>query len=164
MIDRRKHNALIILATITTLLTLYYTLIILADKANAKPLSPLSDTKTETIVVEKLIYITPKTIEDKIKAKFGKHADKAFLLLKGRGNNTCAENRNLDPRAVNNNGDGSQDFGVFQLNSYWNGFNKYVRNTQFLFNEDINIEIAYQIFKQDGYTFNAWTCGKVYKI
>lgn len=107
-----------------------------------------------------LIYITPtpfienptkdqQTISDYIKEVFGKDADRAFKLLE-------CENRSLNPNAVNTAGNtpaGSRDIGVFQINEYWQGV-----NGKFLFNPKINVQIAYQIFKDSGYSFKMWAC------
>ena len=163
MIDQRKYNVLFILATLTTFIALYNGLGALAGQVKAQNviISPLP---TSTIItIEEPIYIVPSTIEDKIRAKFGEHADTALLLLRGKDGG-CSENGGLDPKAINDNVDGSQDFGVFQLNSHWNGFNKYVRNTQLLLDSDINIGIAYRLFVQNGYSFGVWACGKAYGI
>src|SRR3990167_2431530 len=61
------------------------------------------------------------TIENMIKDIFKEDSGKAFKLL------SC-ENERLRPNAVNVNKDGSQDLGIFQLNSNWHGFNKPVNN------------------------------------
>lgn len=102
--------------------------------------------------VEVKVYETPKTVEEKIKAVFGDHADKAFQLL------TC-ENRSLDPRATNYN-PGSIDRGIFQINDKWQGFKHQGKADQFLYDEDININIAWRLYEDSGYNFNLWTCGK----
>jgi hypothetical protein len=82
---------------------------------------------------------------------FGKDCDKAFAVL------SC-ENPSLNPKAVNTAGNepaGSRDIGVFQINEYW-------QRTQgkFLFNWKINVEIAHQLFEENGKSFKLWTCGR----
>ena len=120
--------------------------------------------KQNQIVVNatELIYITPtpfienptkdqQSIVDYIKEVFGKDADRAFKLLE-------CENRSLNPSAVNTAGNtpvGSRDIGIFQINEYWQGV-----NGKFLFEPTINIQIAYKIFKDSGYTFKMWSCDK----
>jgi len=106
-------------------------------------------------------------LEDEIKEVFGEHADKAFLILKGRGDGTCAENRYLDPKAKNRNWIKGQpgkysstDWGVFQINDHWQG----VTNTKFLLDPSINIRMAWRIFEDSGYTFKMWTCGKAWGV
>ncbi len=96
-------------------------------------------------------------IENYIKEVFGKYSDKALQLLTDP---RCHENGKLNPTATNYNSDKSIDFGLFQINSYWNGFNKEVNNARFLFDYKINTLIAWKIFSTNGYTFNRWTCGK----
>lgn len=94
-------------------------------------------------------------IRAKIKEVFGVHADKAFKVL------SC-ENSALNPNAVNTAGNepaGSRDIGVFQINEYW-------QKTQgkFLFDPEVNIRVAYIIFRDNGYSFDRWTCGRRFGI
>lgn len=86
-----------------------------------------------------------------VKEVFGKDSDKAFLVL------SC-ENNALNPSAVNTAGNspaGSRDTGVFQINEYW-------QKTQykFLLNWKVNVEIAHQLFEENGKSFKLWTCGR----
>ncbi|MDZ4228523.1 MAG: hypothetical protein U1E54_04735 [Candidatus Levybacteria bacterium] len=121
--------------------------------------------KQNQVVVNaaELIYITPTptpkpeemTEKEKIvayiKEVFGKDADRAFKLLE-------CENRSLNPNAINTAGNtpaGSRDIGIFQINEYWQGV-----NGKFLFDPKINVQIAYKIFKDSGYSFKMWTCDK----
>lgn len=85
-----------------------------------------------------------------IKVVFGKDANKAFKLL------SC-ENPSLNPRAINHNGTWSTDWGLFQLNDYYQG----ITNKDFLFDYKINTNIAYKIYVSWGNKFSAWTCGKL---
>ena len=92
-----------------------------------------------------------KEIADYIREVFGKDADLAFQVL------SC-ENSALRPDAVNTAGNspaGSRDIGIFQINEYW-------QRTQgkFLFNWKVNIEIAHQLFEENGKSFKLWTCGR----
>jgi len=98
---------------------------------------------------------------------FGEHADKAFLLLQGDGAGTCAENRHLDPDAMNDNtqwGGVGKDWGIFQINDHWQGFRHAGKAEQFLTDPELNIRIAWRIFEDNGYSFSRWTCGRVYGI
>lgn len=106
--------------------------------------------------------LTPKqkTIEDDIREVFGVHADKALMLLRGSSPKSCAENRGLNPKAINTNTDGSKDIGIFQINTRW----QKVENTKFLYDPAINIRIAYRIFADDGFSFKLWTCGRALNI
>lgn len=113
-------------------------------------------------VIKTIYTVVPldeMTIEDQIKITFGKYSDKAFTLLQGK---ECAENRSLNPKAHNINNDiiRSEDFGVFQINNHWQG----VSNTKFLYDPTVNIQMAWKIFKDSGYSFKMWTCGKYYNI
>lgn len=110
--------------------------------------------------------VTPTgySVEEDIKQVFGGYYPKAMLLLKGDGSkNACAENRGLNPKALNDNttwGGVGKDYGVFQINDRWQG----ITNTRFLYDPKINIRLAWRIFEDNGYSFKLWTCGKHYKI
>lgn len=88
-------------------------------------------------------------ISQEITQVFGQYAPQAFKVL------SC-ENHALNPRAVNVNTDGSQDYGIFQINNHWQG----VTNVTFLTDPDINIRMAWDIFKNSGYNWHLWTCGR----
>ena len=109
-----------------------------------------------------------EAIEKEIKEVFGEHFDKAMLLLKGDGKEgACAENRSLNPNSLNDNtwwGGTGKDYGVFQINDYWQGIRHEGKAEQFLFDPHINIRIAWRIYEDSGYSFHLWTCGKVYGI
>lgn len=86
---------------------------------------------------------------------FAEDADKAYQIL-------GCENAALNPDAVNTAGNspaGSRDIGVFQINEYW-------QKTQgkFLFNWKINVEIAHQLYEENGKSFKLWTCGRKLNI
>lgn len=128
--------------------------IILANEYQKK-LDALSD----SLSVRKVYaasFEEPQTQEEQIRAYivevFGANdAKKAFQLLK-------CENGRLNPNAVNTTGNtpaGSRDIGVFQVNEFW-------QKTQgkFLFNWKINVEIAHQLYRENGNTFKLWSCGR----
>ena len=127
--------------------------------------------KAEEVVVEATPSATPTPepvavdMEEKIREVFtGEHGDKAMILLKGKDGQGCAENRALNPEAVNWNGNGTSDFGLFQINDHWHGFNKAVNNDRYLLDPDINIRIAWRIYEDNDYSFKLWTCGKAWGI
>lgn len=91
-------------------------------------------------------------IDNEIKRVFGSYYPRAMQLL------SC-ENNSLNPEAINTAGnfpEGSMDVGVFQINQYWNK----VDNIDILKDPYINIAIAWKKFKDSGYNFNQWTCGR----
>lgn len=109
---------------------------------------------TPTPVIE-IKTTEQQQIAEHIKEVFGEDADKAFKVL------SC-ENKALRPDAVNTTGNspaGSRDIGVFQINEYWQKV-----NGRFLFNPKVNVEIAYQIFKESGNSFKMWSCGKRFEV
>jgi len=109
----------------------------------------------------------PKTQKEEIEAYirevFGKDADKALLLLKGRGEGTCAENRNLDPNAVNDNtwwGGKGKDWGIFQINDAYHPVYKLNLHKDW----KANVRYAYRMFVNDGHSFRRWTCGRYWGL
>lgn len=156
----RRHWSNLVLIWILSFITMAVTVEQL--KTPEKFISPIA---TKTFAHE---YVTPTlkphSIEEEIKIVFGEHYKKAMLLLKGNGTKgACAENRALNPKAINDNtawGGVGKDYGVFQINDKWQG----VSNVEFLFDPDINIRLAWNIFKRSGYSFKMWTCGRVYGI
>lgn len=118
-------------------------------------ISPYVEAKTEHPYGSEPKKKTKNPIELEIEEVFGKYSEKAFKLLK-------CENSKLDPTAFNINNDsvGSKDYGIFQINDYWQGIRHQGKAEQFLFDPSINIRIAWRIFEDSGYSFNLWTCGK----
>jgi len=103
------------------------------------------------------IVQSPKTEKEEIAAYiqevFGKEAPKAFRLLI-----ECGKNASLNPDAVNTAGNfpvGSRDIGVFQINEHWQKV-----QGKFLFNWKINVEIAHQLYVENGNSFKLWTGGR----
>ena len=118
---------------------------------------------TELITVAQKEVVEPNTIEEYIKYKFGEHSNKAMLLLQGQGSGTCAENRNLDPKAVNDNrtwGGVGRDVNIFQINDFYHP----VKVLNLENDWKANINYAYRMFENDNFTFVRWSCGKVYGI
>ncbi len=98
-------------------------------------------------------------IRKEIVEVFGSHSDKALLLL------SC-ENGSLNPLAINHNNDEvkSTDYGIFQINSFWQGIRHDGKAKQFLLDPHINIRIAWRLYQDDGYSFKLWTCGRKFGI
>lgn len=117
--------------------------------------TPTEEPKLITVVQENDL----DTVEGYIRYKFGEHADKAFLLLQGK---ECAENRSLNPKAVNDNttwGGVGRDRGIFQINSVFHPL-----TDEQAFDWKQNIDYAFRMFANDNYSFKRWTCGKFYGI
>lgn len=110
-------------------------------------------------------FVEPNIPKDYITYVFGeKDAKKAFLLLQGNGEpGGCAENRNLDPKAVNDNrtwGGVGRDVNIFQVNDVFHP----VKELNLEDDWKANIDYAKRMFDRDGGTFSKrWTCGKHYK-
>ena len=122
-------------------------------QAKGVSISPTLPSPTPTVTPTPTPEITE---QDKIRAYiievFGTHSAKAFRLL------SC-ENSTLDPRKTNTYGNTpstSTDWGVFMINDHWQG----VTNKAFLTDYKINIQMAWNIYSRDGYTFKLWTCGR----
>ena len=104
------------------------------------------------------------TIEEYINYKFGEHADDAFLLLQGNGTKgSCAENKTLNPEAINDNtewGGIGVDRGYWQINSV------YHPTVSDACAKDIkcSTDYAYRMWTNDNESFVRWTCGKHYGI
>lgn len=99
---------------------------------------------TEYVPVE--VPRLPQTIEEEIRAVFGKDAEKALKVFQ------CESG--LRPKAYNKNTNGSIDVGLAQINSI-HGVNK-----RFLENPSINIRVAKQLFDEQGGSFGPWVCAK----
>lgn len=120
--------------------------------------------ESTTVTHKEVVEDTP---ENYIREVFGKHADKAFLLLKGNGAGSCAENRTLDQNAKNRNwikdkpGEyWSTDWGIFQINDHFHPVEELNLRTDF----KANIDYAWRMYKNNGYSFERWTCGRIYGI
>ncbi len=120
-----------------------------AGQKEGKFVSPIPDNAyANTIVAPQRPH---NSISEEIDQVFGKDANQAFKLL------SC-ENHALNPSAVNTAGNypvGSRDIGIFQINEYWQKV-----NAKFLFNPDINIRMAHQIYEESGNSFKMWSCGR----
>lgn len=92
----------------------------------------------------------PDDVEGYIVYKFGEDDGKrAIKMLK-----EC-ENKQMKLDALNWNGDGTYDFGLFQINSI-HGYSK-----EQLIDFKFNTDIAYEIYKNAGNSFSPWTCSYV---
>lgn len=96
-------------------------------------------------IVEPLnTYGAPTHIVDLIVKYFGDEAQNALKIV-----GTC-ENGKWNPKAVNQNRNGSWDAGIFQINSV-HGYSQ-----EYLFNPENNIKAAKKIFNGRGWT--SWSC------
>ncbi len=106
---------------------------------------------------------TYEIVDAEIKRVFGEHYDKAMIVLQGDGSpGACAENRYLDPYAVNDNtswGGIGRDRGVFQINDVMHP----LTDAQ-AFDYEQNIWYAWRMYRNDSFTFTRWTCGDFYGI
>ena len=105
----------------------------------------------------------PTDIVGYINYKFGKDAPKAFLLLQGNGPGSCAENRKLNPEAINRNTDWG---GVGADRGYWQINDVYHPSVSDACAKDVkcSTDYAFRMFTNDHNSFVRWTCGKFYKI
>jgi len=65
------------------------------------------------------------------------------------------ENKFMRTDALNWNGNGTYDYGLFQINSI-HGYTK-----EQLADYKFNTRVAYKLFKASGYSFSQWTCSYV---
>ena len=93
-------------------------------------------------------YSEKQLIMDYIVELFGDDANLAITML------TKCENNKLDPEAYNYNNNGTEDSGVFQINSI-----HATREEMIVWRA--NIEMAHKIYKAGGNKFTAWTCAGV---
>lgn len=117
-----------------------------------KSVRVLSATYETPVASESATPTEREEIENYIVEVFGRNdAEKAFAVIK-------CENSSLNPKAVNTAGNfpvGSKDVGVFQINEHWQR-----TQAKFLFNWKINVEIAHQLFEENGKSFKLWSCGR----
>ena len=126
-----------------------------------------ADEPVELTVASPTALPTPLPIPDDIVGyinyKFGDRASDALLVLQGNGPGSCAENRHLDPKAVNDNrtwGGLGRDRGIFQISDYYHPGVSDVCAFDF----KCNIDYAYRMFVNDHNSFSRWTCGKFYGV
>ena len=105
----------------------------------------------------------PTDIVGYINYKFGADAPKAFLLLQGNGAGSCAENRHLNPEALNDN---TTWGGVGRDRGYWQINDKFHPSVSDACAKDVkcSTDYAFRMFTNDHNSFVRWTCGKFYKI
>lgn len=106
-----------------------------------KPVISITEHKVEVVTEYKI----PETIEDKIRATFGEHGDLAVKVA------FCESG--LNPKAKNST---SSARGLFQVMQSWHKINE-----KWLFNPDINIQVAHGLFKESGNSFSPhWDASK----
>lgn len=137
-VELYKYHALWIMF----LLAIMFIAIMIMTKhieAQSEFISPLSanhvNTVYETVYVEKPVYIQPESIEDKIRATFVEDPDTAVRVA------FCESSMN--PRARNST---SSARGIYQIMQSWHKINE-----KWLFNEDVNIAVAYQLWQEQGW-------------
>jgi hypothetical protein len=81
---------------------------------------------------------------------FGSEGEHALAVL-------ACENPELNPGAVHYNGDGTSDWGLFQINTTYNAGN--FDTAQHLLDPLYNIQVAATVYHQRGW--DDWTCGRL---
>lgn len=162
-VDKWKYSALVVYATTTTLAlvfsafqtiqkqTLNEHLSFQVQAAQEKEISIAQQVGFalyfKEIETQKVVYETPKTIEEKIRATFPEDPDTAIAIAK------CESGMN--PKAFNgNNSNGSIDSGLMQINSV-HGVSKHM-----LMDVDVNLAVARVVYERAGNSFNPWVCYK----
>ncbi len=102
---------------------------------------------SQPIVVAPSPTSEQQQIKDYIIQVFGEDAPDAFKIL-------ACENHSLNPLATGHNTNGTYDRGIFQLNDI-HGI-----PSQYAYDWHVNIDIAYHIFKEQGW--RPWACESVY--
>lgn len=152
--SKREDAILLALCVISLGIMIYLAIAgLLNYGAEASYVSPVASSSA-SLIESPSPTLTPEPsgdVADMIRKTFGTHADKAFALLQ-------CENASLNPKAVNTAGNtpaGSRDIGVFQINEFHQGV-----HSKFLFDPQTNVQIAWQIYRDSGYSFRMWSCGK----
>lgn len=118
----------------------------------------LNDQKIENEAYAKPVVVVPKDskmtekqqILNYIVEVFGDESANAITII-----NKC-ENHNFDPKATNWNSNGSEDVGIFMINSV-HGYSK-----EQLIDWKFNIDVAKKIYDRNGWS--AWACSHVIGI
>lgn len=95
---------------------------------------------TNTMATNTMATSISNSIESKITATFGKDAKVAIAVAKAESGLNC--------NAVNHNKNGSKDFSLFQINEVHRA--KYAGRN--IMDCDVNLDVAYQIYKAQGWT------------
>lgn len=136
---------------------------VLAQEVEVVVNTPIQEPKSITVSHNEEL----SEVEQYIWEVFGDHTPKAMLLLKGKGPGTCKENENLDPKAHNHNwikdkpGEyWSTDWSIFQINDKFHPVEDLNLRTDW----KANVRYAWRMYEADGFTFNRWSCGRIYGI
>jgi hypothetical protein len=135
-------NNIFIAGMLTTALVGY-------DVAHTKPAPMIVYAEAPKEVLEVTTQSVEPTVEEYIYEIFGDRAEDGIRMLK-----EC-ENKLMNPEAINWNGNGTYDFGLWQINSIHGYTKEQLKDYKF------NTRIAYKIFKNAGYSFSPWTCAEV---
>ena len=121
-------------------------------KGQSKLASPVVAQESVTVTATPIPTVKPipTDIRGYIKYKFGEiDGERAIKMLED------CENRDLGLTRINWNGNGSYDYGLFQINSI-HGYTK-----EQLSDSKFNTDVAYKLYKSAGYSFRPWTCAYV---
>jgi len=145
-----KHSAIVVLLS-----TLILAVIAgwLDEKFTPVMASPLSNKEYITVekIVEKKVFETPKTIEDKIRATFPEDPENAIKIFR------CESG--LKPEAFNGkNNNGTWDAGIGQVNQI-HGVAKHM-----LFDTEVNLAVSRLIYERAGNSWRPWVCAKKLNI
>lgn len=126
-------------------------LVIIGSGKRNEPLEVKADVQpAEVQVIEKVIYEVPDTPEEYIIYKFGEvDGKRGIKMLK-----EC-ENKDLGLTRINWNGNGTWDFGLWQINQI-HGYSQAE-----LSDYRVNTDAAYKIFLKAGKSFSPWTCAEL---
>lgn len=149
-VRRRELRRKIVFIIFLLLLILY----VISKIETLSPVRAISAPTHDVVYIEKEVEVIKEVEVDRrfdsekqqilayIVEVFGDDSADAINIL-------YCENRNLDPKAVNHNRNGTSDLGIFQLNdAYWGGEENFDWKT--------NVDKAYKIFKSSGW--KAWSC------
>ena len=149
----------------TTFLSISLGLMIYRHTHQEELISPLPVQASEGVAEEitvagQLVEPTPSTLPQTtekqqilnyIVEKFGDRSDAAIAMI------YKCENSTFDQTRVNTNNNGTQDFGIFQINS----IHEKRYGGAFKTDWKANVDVAFEIYKSAGNSFRPWTCAGI---